>query len=57
MIPKKTKYKKYQKGHIPNKARSSIYKEQFGAFSIKATEFGFISEKQIEAARKLISKK
>jgi len=55
--PRKFKYKKMQKGNIPNKILSSINKINYGSFAFKATDFGILTSKQIEAAQKVISKK
>lgn len=54
--PKKTKYKKTKKGKlIKYKFKSTNLK--FGTIGLKAEEPGFISGKQIEAARQAISRK
>jgi len=49
-MPKRTKYRKYQKGRIKGNAQrgASI---NFGDFGIKALEPGRITSRQIEAAR------
>lgn len=50
LMPKRTKYRKYQKGRIKGNAQrgASI---NFGDFGIKALEPGRLSARQIEAAR------
>lgn len=57
IAPRKYKYKKMQKGNIPNKIISSINKINYGSFAFKAIDFGILTNKQIEAAQKVISKK
>ncbi len=52
--PKRTKYKKMQKGR--NKGNSGDNKIRFGLFAIKAITRGNISSKQIESARRVISR-
>ncbi|WP_185850811.1 50S ribosomal protein L16 [Blattabacterium cuenoti] len=48
--PKKTKYKKRQKGRIRGYASKGIFLSR-GLYGIKALEGGWISSKQLEAAR------
>ena len=50
MMPKKVKYRKQQRGRMAGKAwrGSSI---AFGEFGLKAMECGWITDRQIEAAR------
>jgi large subunit ribosomal protein L16 len=50
MMPKKVKYRKQQRGRMAGKAwrGSSI---SFGEFGLKAMECGWITDRQIEAAR------
>jgi len=50
MMPKKVKYRKQQRGRMTGKAwrGSSI---AFGEFGLKAMECGWITDRQIEAAR------
>ena len=55
--PRKYKYKKIQKGNIPNKIISSTNNLNYGSFAFKAIDFGILTSKQIEAAQKVISKK
>src|SRR5436309_12416487 len=50
MMPKKVKYRKQQRGRMTGKAwrGSSI---SFGDFGLKAMECGWVTDRQIEAAR------
>jgi len=50
LMPKRTKYRKVQKGRNRGKA-SSGYKLAFGTIGFKAVEHGRINSRQIEAAR------
>ena len=53
--PKKTKYRKYPKGRRCNKGVSTRGNElAFGSFGLKIIETKWITQKQIEAARKAI---
>ncbi len=52
--PKKTKYRKIQKGR--NKGISNDIELNFGKFGLKAITRGHISSRQIEAARRVISR-
>ncbi len=54
LCPKKTKYKKMQKGR--NKGISNDINIIFGKFGLKAITRGFISSKQIESARRVITR-
>lgn len=50
LMPKKVKYRKMQKGRMRGKAwRGSTL--SFGDFGLKATECGYVTDRQIEAAR------
>jgi large subunit ribosomal protein L16 len=53
--PKKTKFRKAFKGRIHGKAKGGT-DLNFGAFGLKATEPGRITARQIEAARRAISR-
>ncbi len=55
--PRKTKYKKMQKGTIPNKILSQAESVIYGNYAFKAASFGIITNKQLEAARRVIMKK
>ena len=54
--PKKTKYKKIQKGKLSKFAFSS-HRPAFGTIGLKALKSATISSKQIEAARQAIVRK
>lgn len=55
LSPKRTKYRKQQKGRMRGLARGSDV--SFGDFGLQATECGRISSRQIEAARMAIQRK
>lgn len=55
--PRKTKFRKMQKGSIPNKIRANYENIVYGNYAFKAITFGVISNKQLEAARRVITKK
>ena len=55
--PRKTKYKKMQKGSIPNKILSQNDNIVYGNYAFKTVSFGIITNKQLEAARRVIMKK
>ena len=50
LMPKRTKYRKYQKGRLKGNATRGT-RITFGDFGIKALEPGRITSRQIEAAR------
>jgi large subunit ribosomal protein L16 len=55
LMPKKVKYRKMQKGRMDGKAyRGSAV--SFGEFGLKAIEPGWVSSRQIEAARVAITR-
>lgn len=54
-MPKKTKYRKSHKGRRGGKA-SSLTKVDFGSYGLKSLEACWISSRQIEAARRVITK-
>lgn len=54
--PKRTKYRKQQKGRNRGKATSGN-RVSFGDFGLKATTRGRITARQIEAARRAITRK
>lgn len=53
--PQRTKYRKAHKGRIHGKATSGN-KLDFGAFGLKATEPGRVNARQIEAARRAMTR-
>jgi len=55
MQPKKTKYRKAHKGRIHGLAKGGTVLN-FGAYGLKATSPGRISARQIEAARRAITR-
>jgi len=54
--PKKTKYKKIQKGQL-SKYNFRANQLKFGNIGLKITRSGTISSRQIEAARQAITRK
>jgi large subunit ribosomal protein L16 len=50
LMPKKVKYRKQQKGKMRGKAQRGNTVD-FGEFGLKAVECGWITDRQIEAAR------
>jgi len=56
LAPRKIKYRKMQKGRRRGMAASGDY-VAFGSFGLKALEAGWITSRQIEAARITISRK
>ena len=56
MLPKKTKYRKYQRGRRRGLAKGQT-NVQFGDFGIKAIEDGWVTNRQIEAARIAMTRK
>lgn len=55
LLPKKVKYRKMQKGRMNGKAYRGS-KVSFGEYGLKAMEPGWISNRQIEAARIAITR-
>lgn len=55
LIPKKTKYRKFHRGRNWGKATSGN-KIEFGDFALQATEAGHLTERQIEAARRAMTR-
>ncbi len=56
LMPKRTKYRKQQKGRIRGNASRGT-RVDFGDFAIKALEPGRVTSRQIEAARIAITRK
>ena len=56
LAPRKVKFRKTQKGRMRGMAYSGDY-VSFGSFGLKAMESGWITSRQIEAARIAISRK
>lgn len=57
LIPKYTKYKKAQKGFLPKGVSIRCNQLNFGNYGIKALEAGKLTSRQIESARRAISRK
>lgn len=57
-IPKKSKFKKYQKGKAFNRVTTPILLNnlQIGSIGLRAIEFGRLTSKQVEAIFKIINK-
>ena len=55
MSPKKTKYRKQHKGRIHGNAKGN-YSLNFGSYGLKALEPERVTSRQIEAARKAITR-
>ena len=55
LMPKKVKFRKMQKGRMNGKAYRGSY-VSFGEYGLKATEPGWVSNRQIEAARIAITR-
>ena len=55
MMPKKVKFRKMQKGNMNGKAYTGS-EVSFGEFGLKAMEPGWVSSRQIEAARVAINR-
>ena len=53
--PKRTKFRKAHKGRIHGKAKAGTNLD-FGAYGLKATEPGRVTARQIEAARRAITR-
>ncbi|MBI3251048.1 MAG: 50S ribosomal protein L16 [Candidatus Andersenbacteria bacterium] len=55
MIPKKVKHRKHQKGSVRGSAKGSLSVD-FGQWGLKALESRWVSARQIEAARRAMSR-
>jgi large subunit ribosomal protein L16 len=55
LMPKRTKFRKMQKGRLRGKAQAGA-QLAFGEYGLKVTEFGFITARQIEACRVAINR-
>lgn len=56
LLPKRTKFRKQQKGRIKGNATRG-HQIAFGTFALKTLEPGFITSRQIEAARVAITRR
>ena len=54
-MPKKTKYRKFQRGRIRGKAQRGN-KIEFGTFALQSLGLSWITERQIEAARRALTR-
>ena len=55
LLPKKTKYKKKQRGRLRGLAGNGT-SVSFGDYGLQALEGGFVTDRQIEAARRVITR-
>jgi large subunit ribosomal protein L16 len=56
LLPKKTKFRKYQRGRMRGKTKGQAT-VQFGEYGLKAVECGALTNRQIEAARIAMTRK
>jgi large subunit ribosomal protein L16 len=56
LLPKRTKFRKHHRGHRAGVSRGQT-EVQFGEYGLKALESGWISNRQIEAARIAMTRK
>jgi len=55
--PKKTKFKKYRKGRVKNnETKKTAYTLYYGFYGLKVLKNTRLNAKQLEAARRMISK-
>ena len=55
LMPKKTKYRKQMRGRMKGNAQTGN-KISFGTFALQASDRGYITTRQIEAARRVITR-
>ena len=55
LIPKKTKHRKQHRGHTRGKATAGNYLS-FGSFGLRATTNGWVTSRQIESARRAMTR-
>src|SRR5947207_1426308 len=55
LIPKKVKHRKHHRGHTKGQATAGI-DVTFGSYGLKAMENGWLSSRQIEAARRAMTR-
>nr|YP_009541070.1 ribosomal protein L16 [Lepocinclis playfairiana]AYQ93554.1 ribosomal protein L16 [Lepocinclis playfairiana] len=53
MSPKRTKFRKYHRGKMRGKVKDKV---SFGEFGLQACECGWVTSRQIEAARRVITR-
>jgi large subunit ribosomal protein L16 len=56
LLPRKTKFRKYQRGRRSGYAKGQVA-VQFGDFGLKALEAGWVTNREIEAARIAMTRK
>jgi large subunit ribosomal protein L16 len=56
LLPKKTKYRKYQRGRRRGLSKGQL-NVQYGEYGLKALESGWLTNRQIEAARIAMTRK
>jgi large subunit ribosomal protein L16 len=56
LMPKRTKFRKQQRGRRAGASKGSV-KVDFGEYGLKAVETGWITSRQIEAARVAMTRK
>jgi large subunit ribosomal protein L16 len=56
LTPKKTKFRKYQRGRLRGLSKGQL-NVQFGDYGLKALEPGWVTNRQIEAARIAMTRK
>ena len=57
LLPKKTKFRKHHRGRRRGEARGESTTVHFGDYGIKALEAGWVTNRQIEAARIAMTRK
>lgn len=57
LYPKRTKFRKYQKGKVSKLTSSSLKNPSFGKYAIQSTESCRLSYQTIEATRRVITRK
>ena len=55
LLPKKTKFRKQMRGRLKNDANTGN-KLSFGSFALQATDRGYLTNRQIESARRVITR-
>ncbi len=55
LMPKKTKFRKYQRGRNRGKASTGCF-ISFGDFALQTTELGWVTDRQIESARRAMTR-
>jgi large subunit ribosomal protein L16 len=56
LMPKKTKFRKMQRGGIPGDVTDKGSRVSFGSYGIKAMTAGLVSARQIEASRRAMTR-